>query len=157
METVIDSHGIKYQRLDNDTCYHAETDREVINVLEWARGTRTRIHIHYGDIATGKDWNEEHDIEGYIGRSTGSIKIPLLVYNDRSYGGGGLLDHCIVKISEARGGYVLYRHPKHKDPEVTITESDLPEYSHSVYLDGELYARCNSLKEAQRIGAWMRK
>jgi len=100
----------QYQSI-NGTFYHLETRQNVINVLENARLNNYRIRVHYGDTSTGRDWNEMHYVTGYVGRSTGSIKIPLLVYNKRSYGGGAMLDHCIVKITESKGKRVLYQHP----------------------------------------------
>lgn len=104
----------------NGTSYHAQTPDKVCNVLEQARATRTRIKIDLGytDEApegkqVGQSWGEIHDVTGYVGRSTGRVKIPLLVYNSRSMGGGAILDHCIVQIKESRGGRVLYQHPNY--------------------------------------------
>ena len=72
----------------------------------------TRLCIHYGDVVTGKAWG---DIEtGRIGRSGGSIKIPLVIHNRRAMGGGALLDHCIVKIETAAGKLPVYVHPTYK-------------------------------------------
>jgi len=99
---------IKY-KIVNGISYHEETSAEVIQVLERARTNRTRITLDYGDTKTSKSWNEIHDITGRVGCSTGNIKIPLLVYNSRSFGGGGILDHCIIGIKESNGGRVLYR------------------------------------------------
>ena len=83
--------------------YRANTDR--------ANG-RIRIRVWYGDPETGRAWLEENDVTGYIGRSTGRIKIPLLVHNSGSYGGGALLASCIVKIqSTCKDGRVWYEHP----------------------------------------------
>lgn len=103
----------KQYQVVNGTYYDARTNKEVINVLEQARTNRTRIVVDYGDVETGRSWQEEFDIAGYVGRSTGNIKIPLLVYNARSMGGGAMLDHCIVKISLSKGKKVLYKHPKY--------------------------------------------
>ena len=89
---------IEYQIVDG-TYYHKQTPQDLIKVLEHNRNTHTRIKIYYGDVKTGKAWG---DVEtGYIGRSTGDVKIPLVVYNSRALGGGALLDHCIVKIEVA--------------------------------------------------------
>lgn len=104
METVIDSNG---------TCYHADTTKEMVMRLEHLRIFQTRCRFHWGNAKTGKDWRDNCDVLGRIGRSTGSIKIPILLYNNRSIGGGAILDHCIVKITESRGGRVLYQHPKY--------------------------------------------
>ena len=41
-----------------------------------------------------------------------TIKVPLLINNKRSFGGGALLDHCIVKIKEIKRSdriiFILY-------------------------------------------------
>ena len=47
---------------------------------------------------------------GYVSRSMGPIKIPIVLYNKRTRGGPSILDHKIVKIQESRGGKVLYQH-----------------------------------------------
>ena len=99
---------IKYKEI-NGTFYNSKTSKEVVKVLETAKLEHTRIKLDYGDVKTGKSWGEVNDICGYISRSTGSIKIPLLIHNARSTGGGGILDHCIIGIYEARGGKELYK------------------------------------------------
>jgi len=93
----------------NGTSYHLETPKEVIDVLEACMKSRIRIVIDYGNVKTGESWGEVHDVMGYIGRSTGNVKIPILVYNTRSTGGGGILDHCILSIKESKGKKVLYQ------------------------------------------------
>ena len=104
---------------------------------------------------------------GYIGRSTGSQKIPLLIYNTRSMGGDHILDHCIVKIATAVGKHVLYQHPKYHAAELRVVpieqtseanrkmcvenESKHGKYTHSVLQDGEVYANCKSESYAKRL------
>ena len=100
----------KIYNVVNGTSYDARTPNEIISVLEQARLTRTRLLFDWGDQNSGKSWGEVYDIRGYVGRSTGSVKIPLLIKTSRSLGGGAILDHCIVKISESKGGKVLYKH-----------------------------------------------
>ncbi len=112
METIIDSRGIYYQQY-NGTYYHQNTSKDMVQRLEHLRICQTRCHFHWGNVKTGKDWGDVYDVIGRIGRSTGSIKIPILLYNSRSLGGGAILDHCIVKITKSRGGRVLYQHPKY--------------------------------------------
>ena len=104
---------IKY-KVRNGMYFHASTDENIcFDILE-ANTYHERLKIWLGDVKTGKAWG---DVEtGYIGKSTGEIKIPLVVYNTRSFGGGALLDHCIVKIEyankrNARNGEVTkYEH-----------------------------------------------
>lgn len=95
----------------NGTSYHDETPDLLVRVLEDLRESRARITLDYGDVKTGKSWDDVYDISGRIGRSTGLTKIPLLVHNARSMGGGGILDHCILSIRYAnkRDGGVIYK------------------------------------------------
>ena len=95
----------------NGTFYDERTPGEVIRVLESARQNRIRLHISLGNTETGRDWLEEFETHGYIGRSMGPVKVPLLIANRRSLGGGAILDHCVVRIRTAAGGWVLWQHP----------------------------------------------
>lgn len=98
----------------NGTSYHNETSENVVNVLERCRMNNVRIVVDYGDVSTGQSWGERYDICGSIGRSMGIIKIPLLIKTKRSIGGGGILDHCIIRILSSQGKEVLYSHPNYK-------------------------------------------
>jgi len=98
----------------NGTSFQNETKREVAELLERCRANRTRVILDYGH-SDGKSWGEIYDIIGYIGRSTGSIKVPLLLYNSRSYGGSAILTKCIIQIKESKGGRVLYQHKNYKN------------------------------------------
>ena len=61
-------------RIVNGTSYDARTPDEVVRVLEQARLNHTRLHISLGDTITGRNWLEENDVYGDIGRSTGPIR-----------------------------------------------------------------------------------
>jgi hypothetical protein len=99
------------------TTYKGSAPRRVIEILEANRINRgPRLRIWYGDAKTGAAWGDTE--AGHVGRSTGSIKIPLVISKRTSMGGGGILDACIVRIehaSKARGG-VLYQHPRFHVP-----------------------------------------
>jgi hypothetical protein len=92
----------------NGISYNVLTPQKVIDVLEQARQSRPRrrLSILYGDVNSGKNWGSPE--RGYIGNSTGSIKIPILVHNTRSLGGGSIMDSCILEIRESKGGKILY-------------------------------------------------
>ncbi len=145
----------------NGTSYHAETSAAVIEVLERARQNRTRIHVSYGDAATGKDWLEEFDIAGYVGRSMGPVKVALLIGNRRSLGGGAMLDHCIVCIRASAGGRVLYQHPVYHFGNLVIrpkaepvTLPDGRTLKIDVIRDCQLHASFESVEKARR---WVHK
>ena len=145
----------------NGTSYHVETPAAVVHVLERARQNRSRIHVSFGDSATGLDWLEEWDINGYVGRSMGPIKVPLLVANRRSTGGGAILDQFIVRIRMSAGGRILYRHPDYhygtlairpKAEPVTLPDGRV--LNIDVVQDGKVHASFESMTKARR---WVRK
>lgn len=116
-ELLPNGNEIKY-KIKNGTAYHFQTPDVIVNILEEARQSNKSIRLRFcfGDVETGRDWEEVYDTTGYIGRSTGSIKIPLLLAKITSSGGGGLLDHCIVRIEKKiHGGsyHEVYRHPNY--------------------------------------------
>jgi hypothetical protein len=82
---------------------------DVMQALERANNTGTRIRIWYGDTNTGLAWAEENDVVGYVGRSTGKIKAPLLIQNKRSADAGIIVHSCIVRIDTTQGR-TLYKH-----------------------------------------------
>lgn len=119
-ELLPNGNSIKY-KLKNGTAYHFDTPDKIVGILEEARQSNRSIRLRFcfGDVETGRDWGETCDTTGYIGRSTGAIKIPLLIKTVNSTGGGGILDHCIVRIEKKINGgsyREVYRHPKyHKE------------------------------------------
>ena len=54
--------------------FDEKTEKNVIREILKAYNGKYRIRIWYGDEK--KTWNEEHDIIGNVGRSTGKIKNP---------------------------------------------------------------------------------
>lgn len=116
------------------------------NLITNLNKTRARVRVWYGDINTGTAWPEEFEVLGYIGRSTGQHKIPLLVNNARSYGGGALLVSSIVRI-DTTCGRVLYKHPTF---EHGITLEGLNVYAH-----GALHARCKTESQAAKLAAFL--
>lgn len=103
----------------NGTSYPDVTPWAVIDVLEAARASGQRIRVHYGDSNTGQDWGDIHDVRGTVGRSMGPVKVPLLIANSRSMGGGAILTGAIVRIRTTRKPRRdLYRHPSYTPPKL---------------------------------------
>ncbi len=111
--------GAEY-KVYNGTAYNKNTSNDVIKVLDmYLQGSRDqRVRIFYGDTKTGQDWNEEHDVIGYLGRSCGQFKIPLMISKANSSGGAAILDHCIIKITVEKR--TVYKHPKYNCNEFDI-------------------------------------
>ena len=128
----------------NGTTFHDETPIAVCNILNDAISSRRskRIRIFFGDRETGKDWNEFYDTIGYVGRSTGLIKIPLMIHNTRSTGGGAILDHCIVKITVDKK--TVYQHPKYHCP-IVIKGCSVIDTE-----DNKVIANCKDAEMAKR-------
>jgi hypothetical protein len=150
-------HVIEY-RILNGTAYHAATPLAVVQVLEQLRASRAIVRVFLGETETGLDWNEECDTVGRVDRSTGRIKIPLLVPPNDS-GGPGLLDHCIVRLLQARNGRELYRHPQYRCRDFRIEDEPCaghPDLRATVYRAGEVIARFQSRVEAEHWVRFMR-
>lgn len=135
--------------------FNEKTNDKVKSVLNSVYNSGQRIRIVYGDIETGKDWLEESDVIGRIGRSTGIRKMPLLIANSRSYGGGAILDHCIIKIVVTDNKRVLYQHDNYHQADLTYSEVVTDSYPHCVFADGKLHASFKSEKSALKFIAFL--
>lgn len=134
----------------NGTSYTADTPEGVINALESARASGTRIRIFYGDTETGKDWGEENHIIGTVGRSTGEHKVPLLINSTRSLKGPAISADDIVKIMIVADRRVVYHHPKYHIADMNIKKFFVPkdQYPYRVYRGGENIANFKTETEA---------
>lgn len=155
MKKIKDSTGKEYWQFDSGTCYTIGTDYKVAEILEKliSEHRSTRVRLWYGE--NGKSWDEENDVCGYIGRSTGTIKIPLLISSRQSLGGGAILEKYIVKIVDTRTKRTLYQHPNFSQGQFTVENPDLDGYQANVNKDGNLYGRCKTLISAQRLADFM--
>lgn len=133
----------------NGTYYDERTPDAVVQALEVARKYNDRVSLRYGDTATGRDWLDLYDISGTVGRSCGSVKIPLLIKSKRSTGGGGILTHCIVKL--VVNGRIAYQAPTYRAPVIDIQLSTAAGYSHAVVADGTIIANVKSERAAAQI------
>ena len=132
--------------------FNDETGDKVKTVLTECYNNQCRVRIWYGDIDTGVSWLDEYDVVGTIGRSSGQAKIPLLIKNSRSSGGGGILCHCIIRIDVISSGRTIYKHPLFNVPLLTVaTNNDNDtknKYPFIVSKNNELQARFKSEKQA---------
>lgn len=142
---------VTYKVTEDSTYYDEETPDALIEILERARANKTRLKIYLGDNKTGRDWMEEDSKLGKVGRSTGQIKIPLLIKTVASHGGGALMTGSIVKLSTSPGGVVLYKHPEYHQPKMEIVEDGDGKYSHAILHNEEVYSRHESLISAKRL------
>ena|ERR1700723_1062051 len=96
------------------TIYNDDTPTRVVEILEHARQTNERLIILYGDPITGRLWKDAVDERGYISRSHGDDRVPILIKKKNSLGGGAILDSNILEIRLSKGGKVLYRRGFHE-------------------------------------------
>ena len=147
---VKEFNGRRY-KIYNDTWYCLDTPDRVIQILDGAMKNHERIRIFYGDTETGRDWMEIYDTIGYVGRSCGNVKIPLLIKNSRSIGGTGILDGSIVKITIDK--VVVYQHLNYRLPNMEIREANdslkAIGYNYSTFADGENDFNCKTMKQAE--------
>lgn len=100
--------------------FNDETGDKVKTVLTECYNNQCRVRIWYGDTKTGLSWLDEYDTMGTIGCSTGKQKIPLLIKNSRSSGGGGILCHCIIRIDIINSRRTIYKHPLFSVPTLGV-------------------------------------
>ena len=128
-----------------------QVDEKLISVILQYRGSDERLRIWYGDRVTGKSWNEEYDIMGTIGRTGGDFKIPILLNNSRSYGGGAILIGSLVRIDEISSHRTLWKHEKFYVPEMELTFQDCGNgYNYHVYSEGKEIAGFKTENQAKR-------
>ena len=142
--------------------YHNETSLQVVTVLDRLRASRTRVAIRYGD-SDGKDWGEIHDVEGRISNSMGPLKIPLLIYNRSSMGGGALMDNRILRIVSTDGKTVYYQAKHYQTPVFTIEKPENPTdykgtpYVEALFMNGKPLCQFYKIGQAKRMRLKMLK
>lgn len=94
---------------DEGLTEYSQVNQALMRILKNAEHKDYRLRIWYGDRQTGTAWNEEYDVCGYIGRSGGDIKIPLLINNSRSYGGPALSVGSIIRVDDIEEHRTLWK------------------------------------------------
>lgn len=137
------------------TYFDPGTPDEVIKIFERYRRTENVLRVFYGDPATGRDWCEEHDTYGRVGRSMGPMRVPLLIA-EREHGGPHVLTACIVRLVDWASERELYRHPAYHQPDMALAAKDSSDYPWAVTFDGETQAQFKSQGRAAAYLAFMR-
>lgn len=132
----------------NDVFYNeSNAPEKVMDILADANKHRDKLRIWYGNPETGKDYGEIHDIFGYIGRTTGTKKIPILLKRRDSSGGGAILTNNIVKITKDKK--VIYQHPNFCLAEYVIKARKDDKYPFEVFADGKSVRLCKDFATAE--------
>ena len=124
-------------------------------VLESCRTRERKVRLILGDTSTGEPWLEEHDVVGRIGRSTGSLKVPLLI-EPGEHGGCAILCACLLAIVDWETGDFLYRHAAYREADLSIKPSGDADRSWNVLRRGEVVASFRDIGKAGAYLAFMR-
>ena len=150
---IVQCGGLSYKLTNGGTYYDFRTPDAVVELLETCRKIRLTVILSYGNSETGKQWLEENDIVGRIGRSTGPIKSPLLVKNG-SNGGNAILTHCMVRVRDKKTCGVLWSHKDWHLPKFHWRLTEDAEVARrcplEVVADGVIVARFKDLKSAKK-------
>ena len=55
----------------NGLYFNEGTPKQVMQIISNNNHNKKRFRLFYGDRNTGKSWDEENDVCGYIGNTTG--------------------------------------------------------------------------------------
>lgn len=143
-------------RASKTTYFEPGTPEPVRKILERYRKEGEReLRLWYGDASSGRDWCEEHDVVGRIGRSCGSVKVPLLVPAGEC-GGPAILTQRVVRLMDVASGRDLYRAVNYQPPRLVVCadqrEGRLP---WCVERDGQEQARFAAEADAHAYIAYM--
>lgn len=151
MDIQIKEFNGRHYKVYNGTWYCLDTPDGVIYILDGAMKNHKRIRVFYGYTETGRDWMEIYDTIGYVSRSCGNIKIPLLIKNSRSISGTGILDDSIVNITIDK--VVVYRQSNYRLPDMEIREASdslkAMGYNYFTFADGKNDYNCKTMKQAK--------
>ncbi|MBL8511014.1 MAG: hypothetical protein JNM52_05145 [Betaproteobacteria bacterium] len=138
------------------------TDPKVGRILEGLRLKRHIVRLFLGDPQTGRDWCEENDVVGFIGRTGGPLKTLILLepVNDDghirpSLGGGTILTARVLRIIDVSINREVYRFPGYQLPCLTTSQITQGCYRYAVFRDGLLHARFKNEEEAWHYMAFL--
>lgn len=128
---------------------------EVARVLERCRHAGTKVRLVLGNTVTGESWLDEYDVVGTIGRSSGPLRVPLLIEEGED-GGGAVLTTCLLCVIDWRSSRVLYRHPAYRVVDLAIAPSCDDQRSWAVRQRDKTVAQFRDIGKAAAYLAFMR-
>lgn len=137
------------------TYFDPHTEPAVRRVLESCRLAGTPVRLILGNPRTGQSWLDEHDIVGTIGRSSGWLKVPLLVPQGE-HGGGAILTAHVLGIVDWSSGKMFYRHPDYRTPDLLIQPTEDKRLPWRILHQGIDIARFDDIGKAGAYVAFMR-
>ena len=137
------------------TWFDPDTPLVVRRYLDRAHHHNSKVRIWLGDPVTGMSWLEEHDTIGMVGRSTGIMKLPLLVLRGQ-YTGGAILTANVIRLDNS--ARTLWQHEKFHLPELSIRYNPDVSDGGSLYevVNGEsVHSRHDTMGQAAAFVAWL--
>ena len=114
-------------RRENKLETYDNVNEALMSLIVRAWKYKFRIRVFYGDIHTGRSWNEEYDVMGTIGRTTGNIKVPILLSRKNSNYGGALLLSSVIRVDDIEDKKTLWKLPNfHVEPMEIVYYPDDP-------------------------------
>jgi hypothetical protein len=101
------------------TWFDPGTPEAVRKALDVARLRGRRLRLWIGDMKTGRDWMEQDNVIGYIGRSPGPMRRPTLLKSRLSRNGQIISTINLVRIMDIRDRKEVYRHSEYYFPRFT--------------------------------------
>lgn len=108
-EEIYIANGVRYKKVRN-LFFHYDVPEKLCDIINRLYLSGERIIIEYGDTRNHREWTESLRERGSIGRSTGEIKVPLLIATKRSKGGNAISDLDIMYIKNAKTKKLLYNY-----------------------------------------------
>ena len=141
--------GIKLK--DGTIEEYTQVNEALMSLLKRYEHKEWRVRIWYGDRKTGEAWNEEYDVTGRIGRTRGDVKIPLLIYNSRSYSGPALSVGTIIRLDDIEDKRTLWKVSNFNIPKMTVEYKDIGSlYTWHVYQKGKEVAGFRTEEKARK-------
>lgn len=141
--------------LSRKTYFDPATDPKAARVLERCREANAKVRLILGDTATARTWLDEHDVVGRIGRSTGTLKVPLLI-EPGADGGIAILTAYLLAIIDWESGEFLFRHPRYRAPDLLIRSGEDADRPWEVLHDEQVVACFPDIGKAGAYVAFMR-
>jgi len=92
----------------NGIYFYEGTPLNLCDKLIELMNNKERVVFDYGNTQTKVSWGEVYDITGRIGKTTGIKPMLILVYNNRSSGGGIISTNKVLSIKSSLGKRLLY-------------------------------------------------
>lgn len=128
-----------------------DTTMEVANIVDFMYQTGKRYKIYSGCTETGRVFAEEYDTVGTVSKTTGELKIPILITRKGNHGGAAISTGSILAVKEVGSKHFMFKNKLFIQPTVEIkeTKSVLSEYKYETIFNGDLYSRHRTLRSAQ--------